>query len=363
MNNTHQPVLTINLSAIAENWQRLNSRSRLGSAAVVKANAYGLGMAQCAQTLRAAGATRFFVATLDEGRALRDTLGEGVWIGVLEGLSSVEAFDKHSLTPVLNTLEQVNAWAGRDSATIHVDTGMNRLGLAPDELPEALNSPTWTQAQTATLMSHLASAEEPENPSNRDQLARFQAALATATAAAAGTRPFTPCFINSSGHFLGQEFLNVGLGRPGLALYGANPTPDAVKNPMKPALSLHAPLIQLRTVEAGAPVGYGGTWTAQRTTHLGVIALGYADGWPRAASDQLSVRLGETLCPQVGRVSMDTAVLDLTDAPEQARRIGGMVEVIGGDLTLERFAAGSGTITYEILTSLSRRAKRAYLSQ
>ncbi|MGB1159620.1 MAG: alanine racemase [Alphaproteobacteria bacterium] len=357
MTVSHQPKLTINLSALAQNWRLLNGLSALGSAAVVKANAYGLGVEACAPKLRDAGASRFFVATLSEGRTVRETLGEGPWIGVLEGLSEVAAFEKYSLTPVLNTLEQIKGWRGHDQATIHVDTGMNRLGLQPQEVAEGVTSDTWKNAKTAILMSHLASAEEPENPSNAAQLKAFREAMASAS-----NREFIPSLINSSGHFLGDDYLKIGMGRPGLALYGGNPTPDAAENPMNPVVQLHAPLIQLRTVEAGAPVGYGGTWVAQRESHLGVIPLGYADGWPRAASDRVMVRLGQSLCPQVGRVSMDTAVLDLTDAPAALRRIGEPVEVIGGDLTVDRFAQGARTISYEILTSLSRRAKRAYLS-
>ena len=357
MTVSHQPTLTINLSAVAQNWQLLNARSAMGSAAVVKANAYGLGVEACAPALRDAGASRFFVATLNEGQTLRETLGDGPWIGVLEGLSEVSAFEQYGLTPVLNTLEQIRGWQGQGEVVIHVDTGMNRLGLLPSELGEALASETWKNAKTAVLMSHLASAEEPNNPANTAQLAVFESAMK-----AAASRAFIPSLINSSGHFLGDAFLKIGMGRPGLALFGGNPTPEAGENPMQPVVQLSAPLIQLRTVEAGAPVGYGGTWVAQRQTHLGVIALGYADGWPRAASDRVMVRLGQTLCPQVGRVSMDTAVLDLTDAPEPLRRIGERVEVIGGDLSVDRFADGARTISYEILTSLSRRAKRAYLS-
>lgn len=357
MNASHQPTLTINLSAVTQNWRLLNARSALGSAAVVKANAYGLGAEACARALRDAGATRFFVATLAEGRSLREVVGESPWIGVLEGLSEVAAFEKYSLTPVLNTLEQVEGWRGHDHAAVHVDTGMNRLGLQPHEVADAVASATWKNAKSAVLMSHLASAEEPENPSNPQQLQAFREAMI-----AAANREFIPSLINSSGHFLGDAYLNVGMGRPGLALFGGNPTPEARQNPMHPVVQLHAPLIQLRTVEAGAPVGYGGTWVAQRKSHLGVIPLGYADGWPRSASDRVMVRLGQSLCPQVGRVSMDTAVLDLTDAPAALRRIGEPVEVIGGDLTVDRFADGAKTISYEILTSLSRRAKRAYLS-
>ena len=170
MTPSHQPTLTINLGAITQNWQKLNGLSALGSAAVIKANAYGLGMEACGVALRDAGATRFFVATLDEGRALRETLGEKPWIGVLEGLSEVAAFQKHALTPVLNTLEQVQGWRGQTDVVIHLDTGMNRLGLLPSELAEAASSDTWKTARTALLMSHLASAEEPANPANQASL-------------------------------------------------------------------------------------------------------------------------------------------------------------------------------------------------
>ena len=204
------------------------------------------GWKPCGVALRDAGATRFFVATLDEGRALRETLGEKPWIGVLEGLSEVAAFQKHALTPVLNTLEQVQGWRGQTDVVIHLDTGMNRLGLLPSELAEAASSDTWKTARTALLMSHLASAEEPANPANQAQLARFKAGMATAS-----NRAFIPSFINSSGHFLGQDFLDIGLGRPGVALYGGNPMPEAKANPMHPVVGLSAPLIQLRTVEAG----------------------------------------------------------------------------------------------------------------
>jgi alanine racemase len=355
---SHQPTLTIDLTALRRNWKLLNAMSARGSAAVVKANAYGLGVEACAPALRDAGARRFFVATLDEGRTLRAVLGGAPWIGVLEGLSDPAAFREHNLTPVLNTLEQVAGWQGEGAVAIHVDTGMNRLGLLPSELPTALSSATWTGATDALMMSHLATAEDPSEPSNAAQLAAFQTAMSQA-----GSRGFTPSLINSSGHFLGEAYLAVGMGRPGVALYGANPTPTlASRNPMQPVVTLTAPLIQTRTVEAGAAVGYGGTWVAQRRSHLGVIALGYADGWPRAASDRIEVRLGETLCPQVGRVSMDTVVLDLTDTPSALRTVGTPVTVIGEGLPLERFAEGAQTINYEILTGLSRRAKRAYLS-
>ena len=356
MTSTFQPTLTIDLSALASNWRLLDGMSAGGAAAVVKADAYGLGLAHCAPALAAAGARQFFVATLQEGLRLREILGDGPWIGVLEGLSDVQSFVAKGLTPVLNSVDQIKGWEGQPSLCLHADTGMNRLGLSIEDARAVLASETWATAETAMLMSHLATAEDPSATSNAQQLSDFQDLIQSAS-----TRSFTPSLLNSSGHFLGDDFLKVGLSRPGVALYGANPTPGKT-NPMNPVVTLSAPLIQVRTVEAGAPVGYGGTWVAQRPTTLGVIALGYADGWPRSASDRVEVEIDGHRCPQVGRVSMDTVVLDLSDLPPHLVRVGQAVTVIGGDLTLERFADGAGTINYEILTALSRRAKRVYLN-
>ena len=363
MTDDFRPTLSIDLGAIADNWRALNARSAGGSAAVIKADAYGLGAADCGPALLAAGAERFFVATLDEGCRLRAILGGAPWIGVLEGLSDPSAFAREALTPVLNTPEQVQVWSqARGSLptelVVHVDTGMNRLGLSPAAAADLFNSEVWRSAPRRLLMSHLAEAEDAAAPSNRSQLAAFTAAIEQAGPAAEG---FTASLINSSGHFLGEDFCRIGLGRPGVALYGANPCPGQ-PHPLTPVVSLHAPLIQVRRVPAGSPVGYGGTWTTARETVLGVVALGYADGWPRAASDRVSVAIDGHEAPQVGRVSMDTVVLDLTDLPSSLQQVGTLATVIGPGLPLERFAEGAGTINYEILTSLSRRAKRVYLS-
>ena len=364
MTDDFRPTLSIDLGAIADNWRALNARSAGGSAAVIKADAYGLGVADCGPALLAAGAERFFVATLDEGCRLRAILGGAPWIGVLEGLSDPSTFAREALTPVLNTPEQVQVWSqARDSLpsselVIHVDTGMNRLGLSPEDAAALFDSEVWRSAPRRLLMSHLAEAEDPAAPSNHSQLAAFTTAMKQAEPGAEG---FTASLINSSGHFLGEDFCRIGLGRPGMALYGANPYPGA-SHPLTPVVSLHAPLIQVRQVPAGSPVGYGGTWTTARESVLGVLALGYADGWPRAASDRVSVKIEGQEAPQVGRVSMDTVVLDLTDLPSGLQRVGALATVIGPGLPLERFAEGASTINYEILTSLSRRAKRVYLS-
>lgn len=360
MNASFQPSLSIDLRAVADNWRRLNALSAGGAAAVIKADAYGLGMERCAPALAEAGASRFFVATLAEGVRLREVLGAAPWIGVLEGLSEVQPFVKYGLSPVLNTLEQVEGWRDQPDRglCLHTDTGMNRLGLSADETRAVLTSEQWAAAGEALLMSHLAASEDPQAASNPQQLSAFQSLCTLA----GKERTFTPSLLNSSGHFLGPAFLKVGLSRPGLALFGGNPTPTQPDSPMSPVITLSAPLIQVRQVETGTPVGYGGTWVAPRPTRLGVVALGYADGWPRSASDRLQVSVGGYLCPQVGRVSMDTVILDLSDIPPHLAQVGQVVTVIGDGLPPERFADGAGTISYEILTSLSRRAKRVYLT-
>ena len=279
MTDDFRPTLSIDLGAIADNWRALNARSAGGSAAVIKADAYGLGAADCGPALLAAGADRFFVATLDEGRRLRAILVDAL-IGVLEGLSDPSPSPASADARAQHTGAGAGLSQARDSLptelVVHVDTGMNRLGLSPEAAAALFDGEVWRSASRRLLMSHLAEAEDPSAPSNRSQLAAFTAAMEQAGSGAGG---FTASLINSSGHFLGEDFCRIGLGRPGVALYGANPCPGA-PHPLTPVVSLQAPLIQVRRVPAGSPVGYGGTWTTVRESVLGVLALGYADGWP-----------------------------------------------------------------------------------
>ncbi len=352
------PILTIDLDAIAENWRLLSARHGAPVAAVVKADAYGLGADRVAPRLRAAGATHFFVAQLSEAMALRPLL-PGVFLGVLNGFAAAEAtaYSEHDLVPVLGSLPEIAAYQGFAAgqgrplpALLHIDTGMHRLGLTPADIatveadPSRLAGITWAYA-----MTHLVSAEAPHDALNALQLRRFTEACARL--------PLMPrSLANSSGIFLGDKFRS-DLARPGAALYGVNPTP-AQPNPMRPVLRLTAPVLQIRDIPAGEGVGYNATWVATRPTRVATVALGYADGYHRAASNRAAAVFDAARLPLIGRVSMDLTTFDATDHPTLAP--GDQVELIGPEIPPDEVAAFTGSNGYEVLTSLRHRAVRRY---
>lgn len=350
-------VLTIDLGAIVANWRTLCTRHPGGAVAgVVKADAYGLGAAPVGQALMAAGCRHFFVAQLPEGLALRAALGPGPMIAVLNGFPPGADRDA-ALVPVLNGLPDVTAHGAahgtgrRGPVILHVDTGMARLGLDAGELDHlAANPELLAPLDLRTVMTHLACADAPGHPLNAGQAARFQAARARLPPAPAS-------IANSSGLFLGPEFAS-DLARPGCALYGLNPTPGA-PNPMRPVVSLAAPVLQLRTIGTGESVGYGGTWVARRPSRIATVAAGYADGYLRALSGRATGRIAGVGVPLVGRVSMDLLTFDVTDAP--GLRPGDMLSLLDAILTPDDLAAAAGTIGYEILTALGTRYQRVYL--
>jgi alanine racemase len=343
--------LEIDCDAIAANWQQLSARAAPGACgAAIKADAYGLGAAPVGRALLAAGCRHFFVAHLDEGLALRDTLGPAPMIAVLNGFAP-GADDAAGLTPVLNHRGDLAAWAGLGRAAIlHVDTGMARLGLDAAEVAALQADPTpLRHVPLRYLMTHLACADTPAHPLNATQLARF-------TAIRAGLPALPISLANSSGLFLGADFAS-DLARPGCALYGLNPTPGQ-PNPMRPVVRLTAPILQLREIPAGASVGYGASWVAPRPCRIATVAAGYADGYLRSLSGQSFGRLAGRPVPLVGRVSMDLLTFDVTDAPPPA--VGAAIELIGPDNPPDDIAARAGTIGYEVLTSLGTRYARVH---
>lgn len=350
-----QAVLTVDLGAVVANWRSLGARHAPGAvAAVVKADAYGLGAAPVARALAAAGCRHFFVAHLAEGLALRAAIGPGPMVAVLNGFAP-GTDEGAGLTPVLNGLPDIAAHAARPpdaGAILHLDTGMSRLGLDAREQAALAEAPARLGGLALrAVMSHLACADEPGHPLNAAQAARF---------AAAATRiaPGVPrSLANSSGLFLGPGFAS-DLARPGCAVYGINPTPG-LPNPMRPAVRLEAPVLQLRRIEAGDTVGYGATWAAAEPRRIATVAAGYADGYLRALSGRSVGHVAGRAVPLIGRVSMDLLTFDVTDAPEVAP--GSMITLIGPDNTPDELAARAGTIGYEILTSLGARYRRAYL--
>jgi alanine racemase len=350
-----QAVLRIDLSAVVANWRALGARHPGGAvAAVVKADAYGLGAAPVARALAAAGCRHFFVAQLAEGMAVRAAIGPGPMVAVLNGFAPGADGDA-GLTPVLNGLGDLAAHRARPPAAgaiLHLDTGMSRLGLDAREQAALAEDPApLAGLRLRCVMSHLACADEPDHPLNAVQAGRF-------AAAAARLAPGVPrSLANSSGIFLGPDFAS-DLARPGCALYGINPTPGRA-NPMRQVVTLAAPVLQLREVPAGATVGYGATWTAPGPRRIATVAAGYADGYLRALSGRAVGHVSGRAVPLVGRVSMDLITFDVTDAPEVAP--GTMVELMGPSETPDDLAARAGTIGYEILTALGARYRRDYL--
>jgi alanine racemase len=363
-------ILTIDLGALAQNWRTL--RDRAGGAecaAVVKADAYGLGIQAAVPVLSRAGCRTFFVAHLGEAARVRAAAPDAtiyVLNGLLPGTSRVYA--EHDLRPVLGSREEVAEWlafcrgAGRRlPAAVHVDTGMNRLGFRVEDALALARDPLLDDLEPALLMSHLVSAEETENPINGRQIeafARLRAAFPGVPASLA----------NSSGIFL-PEVPKPDLVRPGYALYGGNPTPGR-ENPMRAVVRLEARIVQLRSVGRGDTAGYNGQWTAPAPGRLATLSVGYADGYPRAASAtdakrEAGMAAGEAIvagrrCPFAGRVSMDLITLDVSAVPEAEVARGDLVTLIGDDLTIDEVGARAGTIGYEILTSLGRRYARRY---
>ncbi len=357
-------ILTIDLAAVQANFRALAKRAAGACAAVVKADAYGLGAAHVAPALARAGAGTFFTALLDEAIAVRHCLARvrpTPAIYVLNGLADGTAADflGHDVYPVLNSLGEINAWAESARATgrtlpaaIHIDTGMNRLGLpAPEADVLATEPDRLIGIDVRLVMSHLACADEPDHPLNSEQLTAFTAArtrLPTAPASLA----------NSSGIFLGVPY-HFDLVRPGAALYGVNPTPGRT-NPMRQVIRLQGKILQVREIDAPLTVGYGATHRAAGPTRVATVAVGYADGFLRSLSDHGSARIGGQQVSLIGRVSMDLSTFDVTRVPREAAHPGALIDLIGADLGIDDVADAAGTIGYEILTALGHRYHRVY---
>ncbi|MDZ7928146.1 MAG: alanine racemase [Agrobacterium sp.] len=355
--------LTIDLGALRDNYLTLAAMAPTAqTAAVVKADAYGLGAEIVSQVLFDAGCRNFFVAHIDEALALRLRLSAEANIFVLNGLQpgNETSCAAMAVTPVLNSLAQIAQWAAHARrlgkphiAAVQIDTGMCRLGLSPDELDVLASRPELLDGiDVAFVMSHLACADEPEHLSNAAQLCVMRkAAIAF---------PDVPvCFSNSGGIFLGNDYHNALL-RPGIALYGGAPSVTR-PNPMKPVVRLDVAVIQTRTVPAGSLVGYGGSFEAAGPTRLATIAAGYADGLPRSLSNRGAAWYNGVRLAIAGRVSMDSIILDISALPEGSLTQGSLVQMIGPDQTLEDIAEDAGTIAYEILTGLGRRYRRTYI--
>ncbi|MDI7774640.1 alanine racemase [Asticcacaulis sp. EMRT-3] len=338
--------LDIDLNALLHNFHALQKRCPGAEIApVVKADAYGLGMATIAPHLAKHGARTFFVARLDEGIALRKRLPEAV-IYVLDGFTGdLQAFFTHRLRPVLNSLAQYRLWHDGQSlpAALHMDTGMNRLGLRVDELAALPAAPA-----PALLISHLACGDTPDHPEN----ARQSAAFRTLTTRFSGV---PRSLANSAGAFLGEAY-RFDLVRPGISLYGGGPfgTPHPELHPIA---HLSARILQVRALKKGETVGYGATFTEPHDMQLATLGIGYADGLLRSFAERGFVTVNGQRRRLTGRISMDVCSIDVTGLDVQA---GEWVEILGDSQTVDEVAAASGTIAYEWLTRLGPRIPRTY---
>ena len=354
-------VLTIDLGVIEGNWRHLSALSGGAvTAGVVKADAYGLGARPVAKVLLKAGCKAFFVAQLSEALDLRPCIPDNVGLYVLNGLApgSEGIAAAANVVPVANSLDQLVAWGrlARDlgrvlPVVIQVDSGMSRLGLSPVEVDQLAATPELLAGlELKLVMSHLACGDEPEHPANAFQLANFRSARAKLPPAPAS-------LANSAGIFLGRDY-QFDLCRPGAALYGLNVGPRA--HGIRPVVQLSARVAQLREIPAGAHVGYGWSFQADKPLRLATVSVGYADGWPRHLSGVGAAWCDGVRLPIVGRVSMDSFTCDVSALPEGRLSGGALVDLIGPDSEADAVAGLAGTIGYEVLTRLGQRYARVY---
>lgn len=360
-------VLTIDLGALRRNYRAL--KSVVGSAecaAVVKADGYGIGMEVAVKALLLEGCRIFFVATLEEARQLRALSADSL-IYVLNGLfpGTAHLFREISARPVLCSLTEIEEWAmfcqdclKRLPAAIHIDTGMNRLGVSVQDVDQlAGRSDLFEAFNFCHVMSHLACADTPGSEKNAVQLELFQSLRAKLPNCSAS-------IANSAGVLLGKQY-HLDLVRTGIALYGGRSLCRG-PNPMKAVVRLDGRIIQVRMGQEGETVGYGASRTLGRPTRIATVALGYGDGFSRllGVSDTIPASVayvGEHPVPLLGRVSMDLITLDVTDVPEELVVRGGFVELMGPHIDIDEIAVRSRTICYEVLTNLGSRYTRIYL--
>jgi len=355
-------LITIDLDALTANYRHCRDRvAPAGCAAVVKADAYGLGIGRIARALFDAGCREYFTATHGEGMGLRGLLPDGE-IYVFEGVTreSAEALCQHRLVPVLITPAQARTWADRGRqlgralpAVIDIDTGMARLGMGRQEVEALCADPSvFDGLDVRYVMTHLACADEREPERIDEQLRRFDVLRRLL--------PPAPTSIgNSAGSLMGAGYSG-DLARVGIALFGGNPYLDDGHQAI-PVLRIQSRILQLREITEPTPVGYGATWTAPAGARIATVGTGYADGYPWSLGNRGIAAVGGRRVPVVGRVSMDLITLDVTGLPDELVQPGCLVDLIGPDISLEEVAELAGTINYEILTRLSQRARRRFL--
>ena len=352
--------LEINIDSIIHNYQLINNKvGNTECAAVLKADAYGMGASVIAKALDKAGCSTFFVATIDEGIELRACFSKNenqiaVLSGLLEG--SEDIFYSNKLTPVLNDTEQIKKWAIYNKqkkisapSILHIDTGMNRLGLTINELSDIIKKPTeLKELHVGWIMSHLACGDQPRDIMNEKQLSVFLNAKKKFPNVKAS-------LANSAGVFLGQSY-HLDMVRPGIALYGSG----SGSMPSKQVIKLYSRILQIRTLSTGASVGYGASYRVSEATRVATVGLGYADGYLRSLSNCSWVFFNGLRLPVIGRISMDYITIDITQIASEKIKTGDFIEIIGDKFTLDDLATVANTVPHELLTRLGTRHHRIY---
>ena len=355
--------LEINIDSIIHNYQLINNKvGNTECAAVLKADAYGMGASVIAKALDKAGCSTFFVATIDEGIELRACFSKdenqiAVLSGLLEG--SEDIFYSNKLTPVLNDTEQIKKWAIYNKqknisapSILHIDTGMNRLGLTINELYDIIKNPTeLKELHVEWIMSHLACGDQPRDIMNEKQLSVFLNAKKEFPNVKAS-------LANSAGVFLGQSY-HLDMVRPGIALYGSG-SGSIPSKPLKQVIKLYSRILQIRTLSTGASVGYGASYRVSEATRVATVGLGYADGYLRSLSNCSWVFFNGLRLPVIGRISMDYITIDITQIASEKIQTGDFIEIIGDKFTLDDLATVANTVPHELLTRLGTRHHRIY---
>ena len=363
---TSKCTLTIDLDIIRDNYRALQKICTLTEVgAAVKANCYGLGAEQIAPILANFGCKYFFVANTDEGVTLRERFSKenlnhkNLKICVLNGYFTADRDDfiNYNLIPVLNSFKQLELWRNLShilnkklSCFLHIDTGMNRFGIPEGEINDLVQNAN--ELDVLCVMSHLSSSEEPDNHANKEQLLKFEQLASLFPNA-------KKSLVNSSGIFLGPEY-HFDIARPGVAIYGVNPTPYLPGSIIKNPVTLKAPIIQIKDLDKGQHVGYNRTYELGERHLIATLPLGYADGYPRSLSNKGIVFINDKPAPVIGRVSMDLITVDVTKIPPEELFLGQNVEIIGKNMSLDKIANLAGTNGYEILTMLGNRYHKFY---
>ena len=337
--------LSIDLSAIRANWRSLNALNSAETAAVVKAEGYGLGANRIATALASEGVRHFFVALAEEGVSVRKAIGPGIPISIFSGHmdGDTNLIRDYSLTPIINSIEQLNRhreYLPKHPIDIQLDTGMNRLGIEPEEWQ--LVRDTVKNSQPNVVISHLACADQPDHPMNRKQLKLFSQLTQDVDSKLSLSA--------TGGILLGKEF-HFDLTRPGIGIYGGLPYANAV-----PVIKLNVPVIQIRDVKPGESVGYGNSWIAPSKRKIATVSAGYADGIFRKLGRKAFFFFDEIKCPVVGKISMDLIGVDISKLKVDPKYL----ELLNYQQTIDQLADAAGTIGYEILTSLGQRYTRCY---